>query len=104
MRAMLREDLSHDLSHLGGAFDEEHPNAIQTWSPTPDIHRAPPAVRAEQLPEFTADNLLNTNRTVYWALVQYVAAERRRSSGRPSRGRFHDAARYWTLRYRTSGA
>jgi hypothetical protein len=38
MRAALPKDLGHDFSDLRRAFDEEHPNAIETWSLVPNIH------------------------------------------------------------------
>jgi hypothetical protein len=33
MRAALPEDFGHDFSDLGRAFDEEHPDAIESRSP-----------------------------------------------------------------------
>jgi hypothetical protein len=37
MRAALPEDIGHDFSDQGRAFDEEHPDAIESRSPRPDI-------------------------------------------------------------------
>jgi hypothetical protein len=37
MRATLPEDIGHDFSDLRRAFDEEHPDAIESWSSGPDI-------------------------------------------------------------------
>jgi hypothetical protein len=37
MGAALPEDIGHDFSYLRRAFDEKHPDAIESWRPGPDI-------------------------------------------------------------------
>jgi hypothetical protein len=86
MGAALSKDVGHDFSDLRRAFDEEHPNAIETWSLVPDIHcvtslivelsgredgmRLVAGRSARSLPDCIARSLVGTNPAIYWALVQ----------------------------------
>jgi len=69
MRAALPEDIGHDFSEPGRAFDEKHPDAIESWRPGPDVRCVAFGRPRGITVRLHSRSLVDTGSAIHWTLV-----------------------------------